>query len=220
MSEMFKEKGFSKETLELINNFINEFEELFGQYLSKEEVIERINNNLNGIDVCDKIEGHPKAVGVYRKKLKNIQIIKKANIEEIKETMFHEMVHCITADEKGIGFDRIYYSDDVELKIEQGVGLNEGTSEYLTYIRNLKFAPELKGTSYPMLTKQIDNLLKLIGKEKYFNIFFHEPEEIEEYLNDYEILNQFDVLWSYEDDVLDFKSSDDIINSSIFGGKR
>ena len=39
----FEGKKFDERTIELINNFINEFDELFGKYISREQVIKRIN---------------------------------------------------------------------------------------------------------------------------------------------------------------------------------
>lgn len=48
MGSEFEGKNFDERTIELINNFINEFDDLFRKYVPKEEVIKRINDNFNG----------------------------------------------------------------------------------------------------------------------------------------------------------------------------
>ena len=40
--EVFKDKNFNEETLNLIDNFIEEFDSLFGKYVPREELIKRI----------------------------------------------------------------------------------------------------------------------------------------------------------------------------------
>ena len=47
LKEIFKDKNFNEETLNLIGNFIEEFDELFGKYVPRDELIKRINENLN-----------------------------------------------------------------------------------------------------------------------------------------------------------------------------
>ena len=40
--EMIERKGFDPKAIEFLNNFLYEFNDLFGSYLSQEEVLERI----------------------------------------------------------------------------------------------------------------------------------------------------------------------------------
>lgn len=43
------ENKFDKKSMELLENFINEFDELFGEFLPREELIKRIQSNLNAV---------------------------------------------------------------------------------------------------------------------------------------------------------------------------
>jgi len=47
IKELFKEKNFNEKTLYYIENFINEFDSLFGKYISRQELINNIYENLN-----------------------------------------------------------------------------------------------------------------------------------------------------------------------------
>lgn len=47
IKEVFKDKKFNEQTLYYIENFIEEFDSLFGKYVSREELIKRIHDNLN-----------------------------------------------------------------------------------------------------------------------------------------------------------------------------
>lgn len=53
--EMIERKGFDPKAIEFLNNFLYEFNDLFGSYLSQEEVLERINNYLDEIEFVEEI---------------------------------------------------------------------------------------------------------------------------------------------------------------------
>ena len=69
IAEVFKDKNFDEITLKYINNFIEEFDDLFGKYVNREEVIKRIKENLNQSFVFKEIKG---AKGLYYNKEKKI----------------------------------------------------------------------------------------------------------------------------------------------------
>ena len=77
IKEIFKDKNFSDETLRYIENFIYEFDSLFGKYLPKKELIHMIKENLeHDIIWEEKIskgdEKEQGALGSYDSKKKTI----------------------------------------------------------------------------------------------------------------------------------------------------
>ena len=98
ISERLREKFNDEYTIKMFTNFIQEFEECFGNILPTEELICRINQNIFGnIKVVDKfnneqLDGRFGDDGiVYLKK----DAIK--NEKYIKYLLFHEMLHAITS---------------------------------------------------------------------------------------------------------------------------
>ena len=47
MKTIFKEKNFNEQTLQYIENFIEEFDSLFGKYIPKQELIKKLYDNLD-----------------------------------------------------------------------------------------------------------------------------------------------------------------------------
>ena len=91
LKEIFKDKNFDEKTLELIDNFLNEFEEVFGKYLSREKVIDRIKNNLNHSVVFTN-ELRKNVSGVYNSEEKIIRMLPDLGEEQLKSVFFHEMI--------------------------------------------------------------------------------------------------------------------------------
>ena len=203
----FEGKKFDERTIELINNFINEFDELFGKYISREEVIKRINENLNDSIIFCEFDNKWQHGGYYSKE-KCIRIKPGLDEENLKSVIFHELIHCITAQDKNVGFRKHDYIEYKGYKESIGIGINEGTAQYLTKIRNARYSPNLKGEAYPILTKQVENLIEIIGEDKFLNVFFNSSEELLNILNDNfefdieydaeDFLKDFDVLWNNE----------------------
>ena len=57
IKEVFKDKKFNEQTLYYIENFIEEFDSLFGKYISREELIKRIHDNLNKNSLFKELPG-------------------------------------------------------------------------------------------------------------------------------------------------------------------
>lgn len=95
--EMFERKGFDQKTIEFLNNFLYEFNDLYGKYLPQEEVIQRINDYLDEIEFVDEMpeELIDTAVGCYYSEEKKVLIKKRELEDKEKSTFFHEMVHVI-----------------------------------------------------------------------------------------------------------------------------
>ena len=173
MKKIFLKNGIDERSLNYINNFINEFEEVFGKYLNREEVIKRIEENLNEFYFTEIEEVATQ--GRYYYEDKKIEISSDLEEKNIKEVVFHEMIHCITNNEGHIGFSYNILFDEYT----DATGFNEGFTQLATKERNQKFNE--KGIeSYPILTEQVENFAKIIGKDNFYNIAFNCPEKIVE----------------------------------------
>ncbi len=233
--EVLKDKNFDERALQLIENFLKEFDELFGKYVSKEEALKRINNNLNKIIFCElekentygTYDGEEKEIQLNQKELSNAE-----NEEKLKGVFFHEMIHCITRDNER---DVTCFSVELECEdfLENSIvtchGLTEGFTQYVTNIRNKKYSSDVHFAAYPILAEQIENLVELIGEEKFLDIAFNRPEEIyvalgfeegeEIFANDF--YEAFDDIWQEENEIYRSKQHQDDaeerILSALFG---
>ena len=55
IKELFEKKNFNEQTLYYIENFVNEFDSIFGKYLTRQELINKIYENLNENIIFDKL---------------------------------------------------------------------------------------------------------------------------------------------------------------------
>ncbi len=216
---IFKDKNFNEETLELVENFINEFDGLFGKYVSREELIKRIKENLNENVGFTKFE-KGKVLGNYNSQDKKISLKENLSEERLKAVFFHEMVHCITNHGDYVGFTG-------ELTERTAIGITEGFTQYVSKIRNEKYGVTLN--SYPILTEQTENLVELLGEEKFLDAAFNDPERlftlmekeglIEDELEAEEFCDHFDVIWKHEDEIYQGKTAEGKLLTAIFGKK-
>ncbi len=217
IKEIFKNKNFNEETLNLIDNFIKEFDELFGKYVPKDELIKRIKENLNENISFTKFE-EGKVLGTYNSQDKKISLKENLSDERLKAVFFHEMIHCITNHGDYVGFTG-------ELEERTAVGITEGFTQYVSKIRNQKYGVTLN--SYPILTEQTENLVELLGEEKFLNAAFNNPEGlfvlmekeglIEDYLDAEDFCDHFDVIWQHEDEIYHGKTAEGKLLTAIFG---
>lgn len=215
IEEIFKEKNFNSETLKYIENFLDEFDGIFGKYVSRDEVIRRIKENLNkNIGYFSKDESND--AGTYSSFEKEICLREGMSEEDNKSVIFHEMIHCITTRGLSVGFDEEYITEDLEdNSIMAHHGLTEGFTAYATTIRNQKYG--IERNSYPILQQQTKNLIEIIGEDEFWNVAFNNPVKLfdlmeknrlaEDY-GDVEIfLDKFDVIWRYERQILNSKTT-------------
>ena len=96
--ESLREKFNDEYTIKMFANYIQEFEECFGDLLSTEEVICRIKKNVLGsIKIVDKFDNE-KLDGRYGKD--GIVYLKREATKDekyIKYLLFHELLHAITS---------------------------------------------------------------------------------------------------------------------------
>ena len=174
--EIFANKGFSDEVLYYLENAINEIDNLFGSYWPKDVILERIQNNVDTISFEDVIDEYDDLVeGRYDRESKSI-IIKNTDEENIKETIFHELIHAIAPE--GAGFYRFYNVNDTNGEVLMGKGFDEGFVQYLTELRNKKFSKTMAGQSYPILNQSVEQVLSILGFDDVMNTYFNNPDSI------------------------------------------
>lgn len=194
------QKKYDSKTLEIIEGYIEEFENNFGQYVSKEELISRIIDNLDNIEFDEEANAKLNSNGFYSSIDKKISIRPNLDDKEMKTVIFHEMTHCITTLQNGIGFERRY--DELDGKYA-GRGLNEGFVQYVTNIRDGEDEIIFGKKHYPILTGIVENFAKIIGKDKFFNIAFNKPQEFLSELTNMipmpeSIVEEMDIIYKYE----------------------
>lgn len=191
--ESLREKFNDEYTIKMFANFIQEFEECFGDLLSTEEVIHRIKQNVLGnIKIVDKFDNE-KLDGRYGDD--GIVYLKRDTIKNekyIKYLLFHELLHAITSvrdkdgTEKMLGFSYINNS--------YGMGLNEAMTEFLTQIRNERFESNREDlvSDYRVVVEQMRRMINIFGLKELTRYYFYEPEKFKDFVNskgmDYEEL--------------------------------
>ncbi|MCI9063497.1 MAG: hypothetical protein HFJ17_02710 [Clostridia bacterium] len=215
--KIFKDKGFNEQTIYYIDNFIEEFNDLFSEYVSKDELINRLSAVLNSdIEFVKdlKAENGRKVNGMYVHG--NTKIDADKNEEEIKEIVFHELIHAITDRGDYTGFRKEYNIEDLEdTKIITAHGITEGFTQYVTELRNRKYYPEKKGHSYPILSELTEILAEdIIGKKEFLDIAFNRSEDFEDHIYNIDLpigfIDDFDVIWQNERFVIENKAINEI----------
>lgn len=216
IEEIFEEKNFDSKTLELIENFLNEFDDLFGKYVSRDEVIRRIKQNLEG-SIEFKEFDKKSILGEYNASTNRISLKKGLEDKIIKDVFFHEMIHCITKEKDCVGFFREVFDDKGMLKRVQVTGFTEGFTQYVSKIRAEKYGGNTN--SYPILTEQVQNMATLVGKDRFLDMAFNNRESLADVMVDAqlimyhgeesEFLRQFDILWACEKELYAAKMNSD-----------
>ena len=223
IKEIFKNKNFSQEALLYLENAIDEFDDLFGGYVSKEELLTRIKNNVNKIEFVDEVDpDSPCIVGSYNPKDKTIKIKKRSNEEYIKSTFFHELLHAIVVNKLlNSGFVNSCFSQYDNCTIYYGTGWNEGFVQMLTRIRDKKYAKGETVNAYPILTDTVEKFSELFGKNELIDMYLTRAGDFLSFLAKKGIspnfLTNFDIIHKYEKTL--FNRHSDIIKTlvSFFG---
>lgn len=210
--EIFKDKGFSEEELSYLENAINEFGEVFGDFVSRENLIERAKNTIDKIEFVEKLDSSSTcAIGCYVLKEKKIQVMKGLEVEELKSVFFHEFLHAIVSDGKNTGFQREYqinnYLDEEERFVFLGRGWNEGFVQMMTQERDKKITNRVISEGYPILTESVTKFTNLLGRNELIDLYLNHADRFTEFMREnadslgQEILIDFDVIHKHEDEI-------------------
>lgn len=175
VKRLFDKREYDDVTLHYLEWFVNKFQEKFGKYISKQELIDRIQENLHTSFVFKNLK-EEKDNGQYNFVKKEIYINEEIiDEEQLKKTIFHEMIHCITTRNDLSGFiEKTEIMDDENKYFLNNVGFNEGATQWIT----MKALDLEKYSSYPVLTKLTGKLAEIIGEEEFLDIAFNKPEEL------------------------------------------
>lgn len=167
-------------TLQLLAEYVEEFQMLLGKYISTDEIIKRLKNNiLSNFEYRDELINGV-LDGQYDIENKKVIICKneKSNQDYIKFVLFHELTHAITTKElkdgrKIMGFSFIEQS--------YGKGLNEAMTEWLSFRRN-EMLNQKHDSGYDIIVEQIKILAQIIGEDELIKCYLYEPENLKELL--------------------------------------
>ena len=186
LEKKLSKKGFGMYYNYGIANFVRDFIHRFGQYISEEELIERIMRNVDKIEEKS-VLNPPKANGTYRPNEKIISLKKKLVGKSLTSVFYHEIIHAISSrEDKSLGFNHEYdiFEKNLDFKVICGVGIDEGTVEFMNYLIQQEIFKEPNPIAYPILTGIVENLIEIIGEDKYFNTYLNEPHKLTEMLNE------------------------------------
>lgn len=175
-----KDKYSDKYTLQILAEYIEEFQMLLGKYISTDEIIKRLKNNIssdfeytdepiNGV-LDGQYDIENKKVLIYRNK--------QANPDYIKFVLFHELTHAVTTKELKNGRNIMGFSF---LEKSYGRGLNEAMTEWLSIRRN-EMLNQKHDSGYNVIVEQIKILAQIIGEDELIKCYLYEPENLKELL--------------------------------------
>ena len=232
--EIFKDKNFSEEELSYLGNAINEFVEVFGDFVSKEDLIERAKSTIDKIEFTEKLDSTTTcAIGCYVLKDKKIQVMKGLEVEMLKSVFFHEFLHAIVSDGKNTGFMREYQIIDLDGDnlVNMGRGWNEGFVQMMTQERDKKVANKVISKGYPILTESVTKFTNLLERNELIDLYLNHADRFVEFM--YEkadslgetFLMYFDVIHKHEREIfkkkMGPKNNIDRLFFEMFGvGKR
>ena len=185
LKQKLESKKFNDTTIEFLTNAINDVEELYGEYISEETILERIKQNLNcDIEFMDDSEN--RTVGEYFSDLKSIKL-KKRTPEEEHQTFLHEFLHCISTHKMPNGKVFIGFKNN---RVEAGI--NEAMTQYLTEQKYPK-----SNKSYQEIKNILQKILEIIPREEMIKSYLYGEPEIEELIEKYG-MNSFELIYNFD----------------------
>lgn len=178
IEETLQEKKYDRKIQYYLMKFLEEFDELFGSFTSKQDVIERIKNNIKNIKWVYKTKDEEgEYLGLWKADTGEILLNPCMGDRLLGDVFFHEMIHAIRTDQEGnIGLSSKYAIDGVEEKMPIGIALEEGFTQFVTNIRNIRYANLFTGRAYDIEEKFLDIIE--IDKKELVQIGIKEPETI------------------------------------------
>lgn len=178
IDEMIQGKKYDRKIQYYLLKFIEEFDELFGSIIPRQEVISRIKNNIKNIRWTEESRDEDgEYLGVWKAGTGEIILNSCMGDRLLGDVFFHEMIHAIRTDQEGnIGLSSRYTIDGTDEKMPIGIALEEGFTQFITNIRNIRYANLFSGRSYAAEEKFLDILE--IEKDELVKIGIKEPNTI------------------------------------------
>lgn len=175
-----KEQYQDAYTVEILADYIEEFQILMGDYISADEIIKRLKENvildfeyteepINGV-LDGQYDIANKKVIIYKHE--------QSDPDYIKFVLFHELTHAITSKKLEDGKDIMGFSF-----IEQsyGKGFNEAMTEWLSIRRN-EMLNQKHDSGYDVIVEQIKVLAQIVGEVELIKCYLNEPESLKKLL--------------------------------------
>lgn len=143
-----------------ISQFIEDFQKIFPNILTNEEIKERLNANVSSVSIVDEIG--PNRAGDYSLITKEIRVRKDQNINKI---LFHEMTHALTR-EINTEKDKRYISEVLTTLCEE---------EYSKY-----YKIEMKNNRTNGYIPDFGRQLQIVYGDELLKKFYQEPGKMHE----------------------------------------
>lgn len=222
--ELFKNKNFSEDALFYLENAINEFDDLFGRFLSRDEILARINNNINSIEFVDEIKSESTCpAGQYIPEEKKVLIKKGYSIEHTKSIFFHELLHALGLDKDMIcGFrNEVINNDFISFSTQYGSGWDEGFVEMMTKMRDQKYSKGETIIAYPILSEAVQTFSEMFGLDEMIEMYFKHPKDFVGFLEQRNIssdfLFDFDIIQKHEKNIYRSQNTGSRLLTSLLG---
>ena len=126
--EALRDKKYYPEWSEYLKHFMLDCEEVIGQYVSQDELVKRMNNDIDNISYGNLLkEGK---LGQYERKTKSITLDESLNnmqsqINDKNAIFFHEGIHAIRGNKDSLTGFKSYFTTCDGDRIIQGTGMEE-----------------------------------------------------------------------------------------------
>lgn len=187
LKQKLESKKFNDTTLDFLTTAISDVQELCGESISEETILERIKQNLNSdIEFVD--DDKNRVRGQYFSDPKSI-ILKDKDLKKEKKVFLQEFLHCISTHQMQNG--DVYTGFRKNHKI--GAGINEAMTQYLT---DQKY-PEYTRSYQQEIKKILHKILEIIPREEMIQSYLYGEPEIKELIEKYG-MNSWNLMYNFD----------------------
>ena len=206
----------------LVDNFIYEFDKVFGKYLSKEELMKRLEENMGEIKFNFFNNGLEHFMGRYNASDKSIEIPNTSSQGQLTSAFFYQMMHYVTVNQMryhSTDNQPLQTSREVSYNQNPNIGFNEAFIQYATHLRDYEFDDvyDYDCTDvYFASGKLLRNISRIYGEDEFLMDAFNNPSIFlsgQSENKSLEISDEFDVLYQAEDE---FRSNPNFIMDFLY----
>lgn len=192
--DKLKEQYKDQDTIQTLAEYVEEFQMLLGEYISTDEIIERLKENI--LLDFEYVEEYINGVMDGQYDIENKKIIIRKNeqvdMDYMNFVLFHELTHAVTTKKLKNGKNIMGFSF---LEQAYGRGFNEAMTEWLSIRRN-EMLNQKHDTGYDVIVEQIKILAQIIGTDKLIECYLYEPENLKKLLSENNIdFDRLDLLY-------------------------